>query len=387
LAAHGQERTRIVFDTNFRARGWAPDLDIARRVFGQAFETADIALASTEDLLPLWPGESNEALLARIGSAEAVLKLAEPKCIVRAEGSTQEVAAEPLTNPVVDTTAAGDSFAAAYVAARLNGADSVEAALAGHRLAGVVVCYPGAIIPRSAMPADGGPHLAQGCKMTAVPKQQQLAALFKQAVVIPVLTIEKVEHAVPLAKALVAGGVRTLEVTLRTDAAIAAAKAIIAEVPDAIVGIGTIPQPGRPRARQGARRQVRHQPWTHAGAAECGGRQRSALRAGHRHRLRTDAGAGRRLRLRSNSFRPSRPAVSRHCARSPAHFPHVRVCPTGGHWRGQRSHLACRAQRALRRRVLALPARRYPHRQLGRHNRHVRSGHEFAESGVKSARR
>jgi 2-dehydro-3-deoxygluconokinase len=149
-----QERTRIVFDTNFRARGW-PDLDIARRVFGQAFETADIALASTEDLLPLWPGASNEALLARIASPEAVLKLAEPKCIVRAEGTTQEVAAEPLTNPVIDTTAAGDSFAAAYLAARLNGADPVEAARAGHHLAGVVVCYPGAIIPRSAMPADG----------------------------------------------------------------------------------------------------------------------------------------------------------------------------------------------------------------------------------------
>ncbi|MGQ0687056.1 bifunctional 4-hydroxy-2-oxoglutarate aldolase/2-dehydro-3-deoxy-phosphogluconate aldolase [Bradyrhizobium sp.] len=76
--------------------------------------------------------------------------------------------------------------------------------------------------------------------MTALPKQAKLAALFKQAVVIPVLTIEEVEHAVPLAKALVAGGVRTLEVTLRTDAAVAAAKAIIAEVPDAIVGIGTI---------------------------------------------------------------------------------------------------------------------------------------------------
>lgn len=76
--------------------------------------------------------------------------------------------------------------------------------------------------------------------MTALPNQTNIATLFKQAVVIPVLTIEKVEHAVPLAKALVAGGVRTLEVTLRTDAAVAAAKAIIAEVPDAIVGIGTI---------------------------------------------------------------------------------------------------------------------------------------------------
>lgn len=79
--------------------------------------------------------------------------------------------------------------------------------------------------------------------MTALPKHAKLADLFRQAIVIPVLTIEKVEHAVPLAKALVAGGVRTLEVTLRTDAAVAAAKAIVAEVPDAIVGIGTILNP------------------------------------------------------------------------------------------------------------------------------------------------
>ena len=76
--------------------------------------------------------------------------------------------------------------------------------------------------------------------MTALPRQARLATLFSQAVVIPVLTIEKVEHAVPLAKALVAGGVRILEVTLRTEAAVAAAKAIMAEVPEAIVGIGTV---------------------------------------------------------------------------------------------------------------------------------------------------
>jgi 2-dehydro-3-deoxyphosphogluconate aldolase/(4S)-4-hydroxy-2-oxoglutarate aldolase len=79
--------------------------------------------------------------------------------------------------------------------------------------------------------------------MTALPRQAKIAALFRQAVVIPVLTIEKVEHAVLLARALVAGGVRTLEVTLRTDAAVEAAKAMIAEVPDAIVGIGTILNP------------------------------------------------------------------------------------------------------------------------------------------------
>jgi 2-dehydro-3-deoxyphosphogluconate aldolase/(4S)-4-hydroxy-2-oxoglutarate aldolase len=76
--------------------------------------------------------------------------------------------------------------------------------------------------------------------MTATPKQEKLAALFKQAVVIPVLTIERLEDAVPLAKALVAGGVRVLEITLRTPVAIAAAQAIIANVPEAVVGIGTI---------------------------------------------------------------------------------------------------------------------------------------------------
>jgi 2-dehydro-3-deoxyphosphogluconate aldolase / (4S)-4-hydroxy-2-oxoglutarate aldolase len=76
--------------------------------------------------------------------------------------------------------------------------------------------------------------------VTAKPKQEKLAELFKQATVIPVLTIERLEHAVPLARALVAGGVRTLEVTLRTPVAVEAAKAMIADVPDAVIGIGTI---------------------------------------------------------------------------------------------------------------------------------------------------
>jgi 2-dehydro-3-deoxyphosphogluconate aldolase/(4S)-4-hydroxy-2-oxoglutarate aldolase len=71
-------------------------------------------------------------------------------------------------------------------------------------------------------------------------KQEKLAALLQSAVVVPVLTIERLEDAVPLARALVAGGVRILEVTLRTPVAIEAAKAIMAEVPEAVVGIGTI---------------------------------------------------------------------------------------------------------------------------------------------------
>jgi 2-dehydro-3-deoxyphosphogluconate aldolase/(4S)-4-hydroxy-2-oxoglutarate aldolase len=76
--------------------------------------------------------------------------------------------------------------------------------------------------------------------MTATPKQEELAALFEQATIIPVLTIERLEDAVQLAKALVAGGVRTLEITLRTPVAIESARAIMAHVPEAVVGIGTI---------------------------------------------------------------------------------------------------------------------------------------------------
>ena len=74
-------------------------------------------------------------------------------------------------------------------------------------------------------------------------QQEKLAALLRSGCVIPVLTIERLDDAVPLARALVAGGVRVLEVTLRTPVAIAAAKAIMAEVPEAVVGIGTILNP------------------------------------------------------------------------------------------------------------------------------------------------
>jgi len=142
---------RIVFDTNFRARGW-PDPDVARAVFDEAFAASDIVLASTEDLLPLYPDQSDEQLMRRIPCNEVVLKLVRPGSIVRFEGVSQAVSAEPVTRPVVDTTAAGDSFSAAYIATRLAGAEPAEAARAGHRLGGVVVGYPGAIIPRSAMP-------------------------------------------------------------------------------------------------------------------------------------------------------------------------------------------------------------------------------------------
>ncbi|HLZ98235.1 MAG TPA: bifunctional 4-hydroxy-2-oxoglutarate aldolase/2-dehydro-3-deoxy-phosphogluconate aldolase, partial [Steroidobacteraceae bacterium] len=60
------------------------------------------------------------------------------------------------------------------------------------------------------------------------------------APVIPVLTINDLEHAVPLARALCAGGLKVLEITLRTPVALAAIEAMRKAVPDAVVGVGTL---------------------------------------------------------------------------------------------------------------------------------------------------
>jgi 2-dehydro-3-deoxyphosphogluconate aldolase/(4S)-4-hydroxy-2-oxoglutarate aldolase len=70
-----------------------------------------------------------------------------------------------------------------------------------------------------------------------------IAAIAALAPVIPVLTFESRETAVPLARALVKGGLPVLEVTLRTEAALDALRAIVAEVPEAIVGAGTVLNP------------------------------------------------------------------------------------------------------------------------------------------------
>jgi 2-dehydro-3-deoxygluconokinase len=140
---------RVVFDTNFRLRGW-PDLALARRLYARMFQLSDIVLASTEDLA-LLDGEAGEAeLLRHAATTEIVLRLDRPASRILYQGSDQIVDAAPLAQ-AVDTTAAGDSFAAAYLAARLGGATPETAARAGHKLAGVVVGYPGAIIPRAAI--------------------------------------------------------------------------------------------------------------------------------------------------------------------------------------------------------------------------------------------
>ena len=68
----------------------------------------------------------------------------------------------------------------------------------------------------------------------------KIADIVALAPVIPVLTVEELGHAVPLARALSAGGLRVLEITLRTPVALAAIEAMRKAVPEAIVGVGTL---------------------------------------------------------------------------------------------------------------------------------------------------
>ncbi len=70
-----------------------------------------------------------------------------------------------------------------------------------------------------------------------------LLHIMRASPVIPVIAIDDLDHAVPLARALVAGGIRVLEVTLRTVHGLAAIRAIAQQVPDAIIGVGTLTLP------------------------------------------------------------------------------------------------------------------------------------------------
>ena len=155
VEAARQRGGRFAFDTNFRPRGW-PDHAVAKTLYRRAFECADFVLASVEDLDLLFGIDGETELQSHAARAERVLKLACPAVRIAIGNTEMIVEARPVER-LVDTTAAGDSFAAAYLASRLGGGSPASAAHAGHRLAGAVVGYPGAIIPRHAMPTETSP--------------------------------------------------------------------------------------------------------------------------------------------------------------------------------------------------------------------------------------
>ncbi|WP_434774355.1 sugar kinase [Pseudomonas oryzihabitans] len=146
--------TRLVFDNNYRPRLWA-GVQAARTAYQRLLQLTDLALVTWEDDAALFGFADEAALFAQYaewGVAEVALKRGARSCLVQDRQGRQEVDGEAVAR-VVDTTAAGDSFSAAYLACRLQGGAPDVAARWGHRLAATVIQHPGALIPRAAMPA------------------------------------------------------------------------------------------------------------------------------------------------------------------------------------------------------------------------------------------
>lgn len=155
LALMARMRARgalVAFDNNFRPRLWDSVAD-ARYWYQRAFAAASVALITADDHQALHGLGDLDAAVAQAQAlpvAEIAIKRGALSTRVGLNQVWQDVATEAVPR-VVDTTAAGDSFAAGYLSQRLRGATPVEGAAFGNRLAARVIQHPGALIPREAM--------------------------------------------------------------------------------------------------------------------------------------------------------------------------------------------------------------------------------------------
>lgn len=140
----------VVFDNNYRLRNW-PSVDKAISTFAKMMHYTDIALLSLDDEVSLYGKHSAQDCVQRWsqqGVAEVLVKNGKEGCIYSCEGNSQSF---PLSKVLkaVDTTAAGDSFNGAYLAARLAGESAAVCIEAGQDCASVVIMHKGAIIDRN----------------------------------------------------------------------------------------------------------------------------------------------------------------------------------------------------------------------------------------------
>jgi 2-dehydro-3-deoxygluconokinase len=152
LSAAKARGAKIAFDSNYRQRLWGPDLPPARTIFARAIALADMVLPSLDDDRLLWGDADAQAALRRYrtgGVVEIAVKDGAGGVFIW-EGDDLRHLPPPRNVAPLDTTAAGDSFNAAYLAARLAGRSPGEAVMAGHRLAAIVISERGAIVPEAA---------------------------------------------------------------------------------------------------------------------------------------------------------------------------------------------------------------------------------------------
>src|SRR5439155_7245546 len=140
---------KVAFDGNFRPRGWKGDLTRTRTAFMEALKRVDIALPTFDDEALLWGDASPDVTVERLqafGIGEIAVKNGAKGALVLNAGTCELVPVPQIVVPT-DTTAAGDSFNAAYLAARLAGQAPVSAAASAHRLAGSVTPAPSCRAP------------------------------------------------------------------------------------------------------------------------------------------------------------------------------------------------------------------------------------------------
>lgn len=148
-----QRNITIAFDPNYRPVGWSSP-ETAKQWIYRAYGLCTLALPTLDDEQLLDPDISAEQLaknLLALDIPEIVIKMGASGCLVKT-AQTEQIIPVPAAVTPVDTTAAGDSFNAAYLSARLRGKNVREAAITAHRLAAVVIQHRGAIVPESAMP-------------------------------------------------------------------------------------------------------------------------------------------------------------------------------------------------------------------------------------------
>lgn len=159
--------------------------------------------------------------------------------------------------------------------------------------------------------------------------QQGLGEILELAPVVPVMVIEKLEHAVPLARALAAGGLKALEITLRTPVALDCIRAIAAEVPDAVVGAGTVLDQGQMRAVKHAGARFAVSPGASAELMKAAAGAGIAWLPGAVTASEVMELAGHGLGFLK--FFPAVPAGGTpYLASLASVFPQVKFCPTGG---------------------------------------------------------
>lgn len=144
---------KVFFDGNYRPKLWTSRAE-AEEVYREIYSLTDIALPTIEDEQMVFGNETPDAIIDRIqgwGVDEVVLKMGGKGCLVSTAEARELIESNKVK--VVDTTSAGDSFNAGYLASRMSGSDASEAARDGHKLASVVIQHRGAIIPSEAMPA------------------------------------------------------------------------------------------------------------------------------------------------------------------------------------------------------------------------------------------